>query len=183
MNQGNLCRRRTHAALLLVAATYDSAAACTDSYGWTNPYGAHCHDFMTDGHCTGRGFVVGHEWAAAAAFGSAGENCCVCGKSFVAAIATRPPDDVLRLYAVEAGLEDVLRAIEGSKTAERNPSLSPSPPHHHHRHPSPPPPSPPAPSPPPPSPPPPSRPPPSVPPSPPLPSPTPSPAPPSRRPG
>jgi hypothetical protein len=53
-------------------------------------YGGRCHDFMTDGHCTGRGFVVGHEWAAAAAFGSAGEHCCVCGKADEAAIATPP---------------------------------------------------------------------------------------------
>ena len=67
-----------------------NAATCTDSYGWKNAYGGHCHDFMTDGHCTGRGFVVGHEWASAPAFGSAGEHCCVCGKADEAAIATPP---------------------------------------------------------------------------------------------
>ena len=57
-----------------------SSGACTDTPGWTNTYQATCNTFVVDGHCTGNGFAVSHEWAAAAAFGSAGEHCCVCGK-------------------------------------------------------------------------------------------------------
>ena len=74
-------RRPCGLPLLVVATTYTLAdATCADTAGWTNAYHAVCRDFLTDGHCTGTGFAAGHEWAAGAAFGSAGEHCCVCGK-------------------------------------------------------------------------------------------------------
>ena len=51
-------------------------AAGTDTARWTNKFGAHCKDFVTDGHCTGTGFAPGREWAAAPGFGAAGLHCC-----------------------------------------------------------------------------------------------------------
>ena len=55
-------------------------APCSDTPDWTNRYGASCRRMQIDGHCAGGRFVSGHEWAAAAQFGTPGMHCCVCGK-------------------------------------------------------------------------------------------------------
>eukprot|EP00966_Prymnesium_polylepis_P299282 6915771-Prymnesium_polylepis.1 len=58
-----------------------ATAACRDTPGWHNKFGAGCFEFVSDGHCGGGALLPGHEWAGDAEFGSPGANCCACGKA------------------------------------------------------------------------------------------------------
>lgn len=65
---------------VLASVVRGTRGECRDTQEWTNQFHASCAALKNDGHCTGTGFVAGHEWAAGAEFGNPGIHCCACGK-------------------------------------------------------------------------------------------------------
>ena len=64
--------------------------ACKDTPDWQNPYGKRCDDYRVLAYCAQGHVMRGQEWTVGADYKHPEQNCCVCGKGYVAPAPAQP---------------------------------------------------------------------------------------------
>ena len=75
---------RTMSSLLLAPALGAIDPTCKDTPDWQNPYGKRCDDYRVLAYCAQGHVMRGQEWTVGADYKHPEQNCCVCGKGYVA---------------------------------------------------------------------------------------------------
>jgi len=76
--------------LLLAPALGAIDPTCKDTPDWQNPYGKRCDDYRVLAYCAQGHVMRGQEWTVGADYKHPEQNCCVCGKGYVAPAPAQP---------------------------------------------------------------------------------------------